>query len=146
MPVKACQICMSATLVSPDDNLMVVVFDECFFVRAKRGALLQPLLQVDLQSLHFPRQAVDSLLLDVSLEFSSDAVRLRRGCRSFTWQGILSTRNDCRHYFCHMTPVELHNTPTLWCFDPHAISDLVKLELSSECQPLIHLIRISGSC
>ena len=79
-----------------DGSLVAVIFNKCFFAKARRGALLQPPRWVDCQTQHLSSSTLSALLSDVSLESSSDAVRLMHRCKSFMWQGIRSTRNDCR--------------------------------------------------
>ena len=127
-----------------DGSLAVVIFDECFFAKTGRGAPLRPPLQVDHQTLHFPHQATDSILLsDVSLESFSDTLRLRYGCISFTWWDIPSIRNNCE--------LIIFVTQPRSNFMVHQFSDLVKAILRIwryrwRRQPLLPLIRICGSC
>ena len=87
---------------------------------------------------------LSALLSEVSSESSSDAVRLMRGCKSFMWRSILSTRNDSR-LIIFVTQLWSNFMPGPTCNLQFGKSCTQDLETSSGCQLLLPLIHIGES-
>ena len=109
-------------------SLAVVIFDECFFIKARRRALLQPSIRVDHQILHFLRQAADSLFCSQIYHQSVPQILWDWGANANPSCSGYSVHQEWLQadYFHHPTLVQLGGILTLWCLDLHMISNLVK--------------------